>query len=187
MKKRFALPTPESLAAAAAHYLERYAASEASVRRVLEGRLRRAGLHHPAFAQDAAAQNLLREEIDRIVARFVRAGALDDATFAEIKVNSLRRQGRSARAIVERLRAKGVPPAHIQKALVQHAEDKPLEDAEFAAALALARRRKLGPFRQGAADEDRQRKDFAVLARAGFSSAITRRILREGFHEAFED
>ncbi|MDR3425471.1 MAG: regulatory protein RecX [Alphaproteobacteria bacterium] len=171
-------PTPQSLANAALQYLGRFAASEASLRRVLENRLRRAALRNPAFAADAAAQKALREAIEHIVEAHKRNGVIDDAAFAETKINSLRRQGRSRRAIEQKLAAKGLVKGIVATALDRHADGATAEEVEFKAALALARRRRLGPFGKTTPDETRRRKEFATLARAGFSSTIARRVLQ---------
>lgn len=178
------IPTPQSLANAALQYLGRYAASEASLRRVLENRLRRAAMQRPEFAADAERLVMLRSTIEQLVETHKRTGVINDAAFAETKVNSLRRQGRSRRAIQQKLGAKGIGGSVVATALEQYAEGAAPEEVELAAALALARRRKLGPFRKEPSDPDRQRKDFAALARAGFSSDIARRVLKA---EAPED
>jgi SOS response regulatory protein OraA/RecX len=58
-RRTFKKPTPERLANAALYYLSRYAASEASLRRVLENRVRRAAMRDEAFAADREAQAAL--------------------------------------------------------------------------------------------------------------------------------
>jgi regulatory protein len=50
--------------------------------------------------------------------------------------------------------------------------------AELAAALALARRRRLGPFRAVAGDPARVQKELAAFARAGFGRDVALRALR---------
>jgi regulatory protein len=185
-KRPFKAPTPQNLTNVALYYLQRFAASEASLRRVLENRLRRAAMRIPEFAQDAALQSKLRFEIENIIERHKKTGALNDAAFAETKVNSLRRQGRSRRMIEQKLAAKGLKRSVIVTALDEHADDTPPEEVEFNAALALAKKRRLGKFRQKPADEDRARKEFATLARAGFSSAIAKRVLQSDIDEDWE-
>jgi regulatory protein len=180
------IPTPQSLANVALHYLGRYAASEASLRRVLENRLRRVAMQNPVFAADHERNRMLRDAIEQIIATHKRTGILNDAVFAETKVNSLRRQGRSRRAIQQKLGAKGVSSAIIAVAIEQNADSAAPEEVELKAAMALARRRKLGPFRKTPADEDRRRKDFSALARAGFSSAIARQVLKAEAPEEWE-
>jgi regulatory protein len=49
---------------------------------------------------------------------------------------------------------------------------------ELAAALVLARKRRIGPFRLGAPHEAAgRRRELSVLARAGFPQAVARRAL----------
>ena len=187
MKKKLRkIPTPQSLANVALHYLGCYAASEASLRRVLTNRLRRAAMDRPEFRDDIETTQALMEVIEKIIASHKKTGALNDVVFAETKVNSLRRQGRSRRVIQQKLSAKGIGGDITAAALEQNADGDEPEEVEWKAALALARRRKLGSFRQKPADEDRKRKDFAALARAGFSSSIARRVLQAEAPEEWE-
>jgi regulatory protein len=175
--RRDRIPTSQSLENAALFYLGRFAASEASLRRVLENRLRRAALQNPSFAQDETLRNHLRGIIDVIIVKHRKTGALNDAAYAETKTASWRRAGRSARAIRQRLGKSGVASTIVKQALDQNADNENEDAAELKAALTLARRRKLGAFRKGAAGLDQGRKDLATLARAGFSFDVARRAL----------
>ena len=172
------IPTAQSLEGTALYYLGRYAASEFSLRRVLENRLRRTERLNPLFAGDEDLQERLRAAIDAIVEKHKKSGALNDAAFAEMKTAGWRRAGRSARAIRMRLGQKGVARGAIEQALNKNTEDGDTEDAELKAALALAKRRKLGAFRQKPAAPDQSRKDLATLARAGFSLDVARHALK---------
>ena len=58
-----------------------------------------------------------------------------------------------------------------------HTADADHQDAELAAAIHFARRRRLGPFFQGVADERTRHRHMGSLARAGFSMTICRAIL----------
>jgi len=51
------------------------------------------------------------------------------------------------------------------------------EDAEFIAAAALARRRRLGPYRNDEVRKELYEKDLAALARAGFSYDIAKQVV----------
>ena len=168
-------PDASSLHDAALAYLARYAATEAMLRRVLERRIQR-WAHLAAVAADP---DLLARQIDamratahQVVARLVTAGAVNDATFAESRARNLVRAGRSRRAAAAHLAAKGVDSATAQAALPAD------EDSELAAALVLSRRRRIGPFRQGAApDAAGRHRELAMLARAGFPQDVARRAL----------
>ena len=160
---------------AALAYLSRYAATELSLRRTLERRVERwarlaSGSGDPeSIAESAAAA---RAAVGAVVARLAAAGAVNDTTYAESRALSLRRAGRSRRAVTAHLAAKGVS-SEIARAAVLN------DDAsELAAALILARRRRLGPFRIGAKpDAAGYRRELAVLARAGFPQAVASRAL----------
>jgi regulatory protein len=171
------IPTLQNLTNVALHYLGRYAASEASLRRVLQNRLRRAALDRPEFAADYEKQKALRSVIETIIEGHKKTGALNDAAFAEVKINSLRRQGRSRRAIEQKLTLKGIDRTVAAKAFDRNDEGIEPEDVERQAALKFAKRRKLGPFSVKIGDPHQQRKDIATMARAGFSFALIKAVL----------
>jgi regulatory protein len=174
---RRAGPPPDAAALhdAALTYLARYAATEASLRRVLQGRVdrwqrlaERGGLDAEAGAAEAAKA---RDAVRTVVARLVAAGAVNDAAYAESRARSLVRAGRSRRAVAAYLAARGVDPGTVATAM-------PALESELAAALVLARKRRIGPFRTGAVpDEAGRRRELGVLARAGFPQPVARRAL----------
>ena len=160
--------TAASLEKAALAYLERFASSAENLRRVLRRRLRRAA---PEGADGESGEAL----IEAVVGRLRRAGLLDDARYAEAKAASLNRRGVSRRSIAGRLAQQGVAGELVAAALAE--VSAATGDADLAAACALARRRRLGPYRPAAARADHRTKDLAAFARAGFDLGIARRIL----------
>jgi regulatory protein len=156
--------TEAYLQRAALAYLERFASSAANLKRVLQRRVaRRCRLR----GEDPEAFAPL---VEAVVEKSRRSGLVDDAAYAEARVATLRRRGGSARAIRAKLAQKGIDRTTIAEALPEE------PDAEENAAHALARRRRLGPYRA----EDRapaREKDLAALARAGFSFEIARRVI----------
>jgi regulatory protein len=169
-------PTRARLHDAALAHLARFAATEAGLVRVLDRRIdrwaRAAGaeaVHDPEAI--AAAQQASRQTVREVVRALVQSGVVDDTAFAGARARSLTRAGRSRVAVSAHLAAKGVPQAVAQAAL-------PDPESELAAALAYARRRRLGPFRISAADEDTRRKELGALARAGFPQPIAQQALR---------
>lgn len=157
-------------------YLARAAVSTARLRQVLTRRIRRSAEAH---AFDPAP---LLAELERVIAGLTRSGLLNDAAFAEMKARSLNRRGGSRRQIAAKLAASGVPHPDRARAIDRLQEETP--DAEEAAALAYARRRRLGVFR-AKPDEtpERRRKDLAAMARAGFALEVARRALKGGERE----
>jgi regulatory protein len=162
-------------------YLARYAATEAGLTRTLGrtvDRWSRRALADGAEADAVAAQAAqARATIRAVVARLATLGAVSDAAFAASRTRTLVRGGRSRRAVAAHLAAKGVGTETARIALEAEEID------ELAAALVLARRRRIGPFRVG--DGDRLR-ELALLARAGFSHAVASAALRMPHEQAEE-
>lgn len=170
-RKRPRRITPQYLERAALHHLERYATSSENLRRVLTRKVWKAA----RLAEEGSAVD--EEEaaawIEAVVEKLQRAGALDDRAYAEGRVVSLRRQGESARGIAMKLGAKGVPRETVEAALEL---DEP-ENDDVAAAVAYARRRRLGPWRKPAEREERHDRDMAALARKGYRLELCRRVI----------
>ena len=161
--------TAEGLEAQALHYLARFASSTANLRRVLKQKVERSARDHGTDREAGLAA------IERIIARFTAAGVIDDARFAEGRAQSLFRRGTSRRATVAKLNEKGVGQEVIAAAL--DSLDELSAEPELAAAVAYARRRRLGPFRPPDSRAAHRDKDLAALARAGFGAGIARRVL----------
>lgn len=156
--------TSAYLQRAAMHYLHRYAASSSQLARVLQRKVERSCRHHGGEPSDFA------EMVAEAVAACVRSGLVDDQRFAEARAQSLRRKGRSARAVSAGLAAKGIAREIVAATLPDSEED------ELAAARIAARRKRLGPWSRPGAEPDRQ-KQLAALARAGFSMKIARAVI----------
>jgi len=155
---------------AALHYLERYSASAEMLRRTLARRVEKRAR---AREEDPAA---FMEMVEATVARAVSAGLVDDARFARARLATLRRRGTSTRGASAKLAARGVPRAVVEATMEAEREEAEADPraVEAEAALAYAKRRRLGPFRrpdQRAAHRDR---DLAALARAGFGYGLAR-------------
>ncbi|HET8995059.1 MAG TPA: RecX family transcriptional regulator [Acetobacteraceae bacterium] len=174
-------PDEAALRDAALAHLARYAATETGLRRVLDRRIERwsrsaTGGDPDAIAAQAASA---RQAARQVVARLAAAGAVNDAAFAESRARSLTRAGRSRQAVAAHLAAKGVDRA---LALAATPDDP---ETQLAAALALARRRRIGPFRLGAEpDEAAKRRELGMLARAGFPQPVAQRALEMQPEEA---
>ncbi len=171
--------TRAALMNAAVYYLQRFAASREGVRRVLTTKVRRSLAHHGGDAEEAAAW------VEEVLDTLQKQGFLDDAAFAEARARSLAARGTAGRAIRMKLAQKGVDRDIIDHALASLAEEVGYrtgqgEDAnpDLTAAVAYARRRRLGPYR---ADPDaraaRREKDMAALARQGFSPDIALKVI----------
>ena len=171
-KRRRRVPrkiTPSSLENGALHYLERFATSSENLRQVLSRRVARAAKHHDLDAEQCAGW------IDDLIRRYLDCGLLDDGAYARAQAASMNRRGKSLKAIRLRLRQKAVAGGDIDDALAALAGDT--GEPDFAAALAYARRRRLGPYRRADKGAENRDRELAALARNGFSYFLARRIV----------
>jgi regulatory protein len=181
MSSQAAVPPPDSgsLYQAALHYLARYAATEAGLRRVLTRQVDRWGRGQSDPEAAAAVTAAAREAIEAVIGQLVAAGAISDTVFAENRAKSLVRGGQSSRAVQARLIAKGVAPDLARAATVNDGE------IELAAALVLVRKRRIGAYRAvETADAAVRMKELGLLARAGFARDIADRALNMTREEA---
>lgn len=170
--------TPQYLENAALHYLERFAASSAHLRRILLRKVARAATAHGDDPAEGA------QLVDALIARYLASGLLDDQAYAASKAASLRRRGASRHGIRSRLALKGIDRGLIDATLEGLATDG--GGGDLAAACALARHRRLGPYRRPEDREASRAKDLATLARAGFSSTVARQVLAAENPQALE-
>jgi regulatory protein len=163
--------TPEYLERSALFYLQRYAAPAGHLRRLLLAKVARSAHFHGTDPEAGA------EAVKQLIGRLTRAGLLDDAGYAAARARSFMRRGVSARAIRARLLHKGVAPELIDQALAGLAEEA--REPELSAALAYARRRRLGPYRADGRIAHRER-DLAALGRRGFDLDTARKVVDTG-------
>lgn len=163
--------TEARLEAAALHYLQRYAASVDRVRRVLQRRVWRAERLDDGDLDREGGMAM----VERVVGRLRERELLDDGAYAETKAHALHNRGASLRSIRGRLGQDGIDAESIESAVERIAEHGAEPDRR--AAIALARRRRLGPFRPAAERPDRRERDLAALARAGFAYDIARTVV----------
>ena len=156
-----------SLEERAIAYVGRYATTRAKLAAYLERKLAERG-----WAGDAPPA------IDALVGRLAALGYVDDEGFAAARAAALTRRGYGARRIEQALRAAGIEPA------IRAAAGARDDDAKLRAALALARRRRLGPFAAGAFDRDDQRRAMGVMLRAGHDLELSRQVLSMTLEEA---
>ncbi|HYC03278.1 MAG TPA: RecX family transcriptional regulator [Azospirillaceae bacterium] len=171
--------TADYLERAALHYLERFASSSANLRKVLMRKVDLSARAHGTDREEGAAW------VDALVKRYVDSGLLNDRLYADAKATGLQRRGGSTRMIRQKLSAKGLEEADIDEALsgLEGAEEG---TADIKAALAYARRRRLGPYRLPEDREARRDKDMAALARAGFDMRTARRVVEAEDPDALE-
>lgn len=161
--------TSNSLRSLALHYVGRYATSSGKLLHYLTRKLRERG-----WTDDG------EPALGDLISEFARLGYIDDAGFAAARKGSLLRRGFGSSRIRATLRHNGVGDTL--------AESESRLDAETSrqAALAFARRKRLGPFSPSGADEKARNKAFAAMMRAGHDYRLIREILGAP-HENYPD
>lgn len=134
--------------------------------RLLESRAR----SRAELAAAMARKGVPDEIAARVLDRFEDVGLINDADFAGMWVRGQQRRMTSARAMRRELHAKGVDAAIIDEAM-------PDQDADYTAALALARKK----MRTMASLEPhvRYRRLAGALARRGFAPGLCHRVVKE--------
>jgi regulatory protein len=152
-------------------YLGRFASSAENLRRVLLRRVRR------RLSDDREATTRAAAVIDALVARYRASGLVDDAAYAAGRARARLRRGQSLKTIRAGLAAKGVAAEDAAVAIDALRGDG--GDPDLAAAVAFARRRRLGPFRRAPAEgnDELRLKELGAFARAGFSRAVAEAVL----------
>lgn len=150
-------------------YAGRYATSTAKLKHYLQRKLRTRG-----WAEEDEPQ------VDALIDRFVELGYIDDAAFAEGRTRDLLRRGYGARRVAQALHQAGVDAQELEL-------DPPGEAETRAAALAFARRRRIGPFAAEAPDPKTREKQLAALVRAGHHFDAARAILDARTEEEAEE
>lgn len=130
-------------------YVARFSASAAKVEGYLARKLRERG-----WAGDRPA------DPGAVVARFLELGYIDDAAWARAKSGGLLRRGYGARRVDQTLGAAGIADEI-------RADVRPGDAESRQAALALASRRRFGPWGSGPLDRPKRDKQIAAMVRAG--------------------
>ncbi len=178
--KRLAI---EDLDQIALDYLARFATSRKRVVDMLTRRIRRSAHFHD---DDPAP---LLAAIPNIIAKLERNRFLDDAAFAGMKAASLTRRGTSQRQIGAKLAQLGIAADTRGQAIDALSEE--FGNVDEAAAIAYAKRRRLGRYRARhiAGDQrlEQAKRDLAAMARAGFGFALAKRVLCANVDSDAED
>ncbi len=151
---------PRSLRDLALHYAARFATTRAKLAAYLDRKLKVRGWAGEIPPDPRA----LADE-------FAESGYIDDAAFARSRAESMGRRGYGARRIAAALHQAGIEP-DLRGATLEDAA----EHAD-AAAIALARRRRFGPFGDTVGDPAIRQKQIAAMIRAGHSFDTARRIV----------
>lgn len=158
-------PTPKPLDQAALErlalrHVERFATTRGRLSDYIGRKLRERG-----WAGDAEPDPRALAE------RMAELGYIDDRAFAEGKAAAMARRGLGARRVAGALHQAGIDEA--DKAAVAPA----VAERTIDAALAFARRRRIGPWGNGDGDRAVREKQLAAMLRAGHGFDVARRIV----------
>ncbi len=154
-------------------YLRRFESSVQNLRDVLKRRVQKYGFLNPDFNKDEAYL-----WIEEILEEFQKAGYLDNARFADLKIRDYLNAGKSARYIENKLKMKGIDENQIKEILKKENYD-PIKNA-----LHFCLKKKIGPYREN--DEKRNEyrpKDLGALVRAGFDYDVALNVLGTNIEE----
>ncbi|WP_432787770.1 RecX family transcriptional regulator [Novosphingobium rhizosphaerae] len=156
-------------------YVARFATSTGKLAAYLNRKLRERG-----WAEDSPVP----PDVATIVARMADAGYVSDEGYARMRGASLRRRGLGARRIAQDLGHAGIAADLRDDALGSR------QDAR-AAALALARKRRLGPFgprdAEGRIEPALREKQVGIFLRAGHPLAMARALVDAAGEREAED
>lgn len=156
-------------------YVARFATSTGKLSAYLNRKLRERG-----WDEDAPSP----PDVAAIIARMADAGYVSDEGYARMRGASLRRRGLGARRIAQDLGQAGIAPDLREEAMGSAQQAR-------AAALALARKRRLGPFGRrdddGRIDPAVREKQVAVFLRAGHPLAMARALVNAAGEREAED
>ncbi len=155
-------------------YVARFSTSAGRLRSYLSRKIRERG-----YEGDAGP------DVEGLVERFVENGYVDDEVYGRAKADELLARGYGRRRIDQALRAADI---------AEDVRDQlaPDEGQKRAAALALARRRRFGPFVRSEAFSNEERfkvrdKQLAAMVRAGHEFEHARRVIDAGSDKELEE
>lgn len=147
-------------------YIGRFPVGRSALEQVL---LRRIDKHH--FEENDPALDAAKTALSQVLGDLEQEGVFSATTRLTKERDSLVKRGRSPRMAMRKLAEKGAT----REALNKLAAVDP--DLEFQAALTLARKRHIGPYRRNPVDRAGARREEGILARAGYRHEIIQRVM----------
>lgn len=149
----------EALERLALRYVERFATTRRKLTDYLNRKIRARGWVGPPLDPAGLAE------------RFAALGYVDDRSYGAARAGAMARRGLGARRVAGALRAAGVAGDDAE------ALAPGITESAVPAAIAFARRKRIGPFATSAADRPLRERQLAAMVRAGHSFDIARQIL----------
>ena len=119
--------------------------------------------------------------IEEIIDNLEKNKLVNDELYSDSKARMFLKRGYSLNKINQSLRIKGIDNKYIKQSLEKIKENE--IEPDFVSALKHCKRRRIGPIRPQAIRELFYKKDMGILARAGFSFDLSKRILNLDYKE----
>ena len=113
--------------------------------------------------------------IDTVISTLADQKLLSDEVYSDAKSKAFLRRGYSLNKIRYSLIKKGIDDRYIKASISKIKENE--SDPDFISAIKLCKKRRIGPSRDESNRPLFYKKDISILARAGFSYEISKRVL----------
>jgi regulatory protein len=149
-------------------YLEKYSSSKQQLRTYLFKKLIKK-------KQNITSKKEIFNLIDSVILSLEEQKFLSDKYYSDAKSKAFLRKGYSLNKIRYNLIKKGIDDKYIKSSISKIKDNE--SDPDFFSAIKMCKRRRIGPSR----DENNRnlfyKKDISILARAGFTYEVSKRVL----------
>lgn len=158
-------------------YLQKYASSVSNFERVMLKKIQKSCYFH----KDQDLKSCV-DMLENTKNKFIHLGILNDKNYAEMKVRSMRKEGKSGQIIHQKLKQKGISSSLIEGAIHAYNDHHGFleQDVDLISALVFCRRKKMGAFYSEPLEDNAQNiynKWLQTLARQGFSYETSQKAL----------
>ena len=120
-------------------------------------------------------KNQINDLIDIVLEDLEKTKFINDKFYSKAKAKNLIKKGSSINKIRNYLFSKGIEDKYIKDAINEIRENN--SDQDFFSAIKICKKRRIGPIREESNRTLFYKKDISILARAGFSYEISKKIL----------
>jgi len=149
-------------------YLEKYSPSKQQLRTYLFKKLVKK-------SQKISNKKEIFNLIDSVIASLENQELLSDKYYSDVKSKSFLKRGYSLNKIRYSLIKKGIDEKYIKASISKIKENE--SEPDFFSAIKICKKRRIGPNREESNRALFFKKDISILARAGFSYDISKKVL----------
>ena len=149
-------------------YLEKYSPSKQQLRTYLFKKLVK-------INQKITSKKEIFNLIDTVISSLEEQKFLSDKHYSDAKSKAFLRRGYSLNKIRYNLIKKGIDEKYIKSSISKIKEEE--SDPDFFSAIKMCKKRRIGPNREEGNRSLYYKKDISILARAGFSYELSKKVL----------